>query len=285
MAKPMPAKTRRKAFEQHEPMQVDFAKREITGYGCAYGNFDNDDDMMVYGSCKKTLADRMPRNLIKFFLDHKLPIGTLKHAEEQSRGLLVVGKVEDSEDGDRALRWAKNGITSHMSIAYDVIRSRPSEIPGTNRKGTILEEVRLWEVSPVIWPANEETAILDVKAAGAAAELNILRKGLGSLAEVLSALNWVRNIVADPYAALTPEDADLVRQVLAMMEASTVDLSALVGEPEAEGTGKSAPPPITTPNVSEVASKSLSPEDATALVFLQSALAQRRGILEIARHN
>ena len=286
MAKPTPA-VLRKAIEQPEPMQVDFAKREITGYGAVFGNVDNHGDIIAPGAFKKTISDRLPRNLLKFFLCHEDPIGVLRHAEEDSKGLLVVGKVEaGGEDAEKALRWAANGVTAHMSIGYDTLRARPVEVSETKQKAMLLEEIRLWEVSTVIWPANEQATVLGVKAAGAAAELGILRKGLGSLAEVLSALNWVRNIVSDPYAALTPEDADLVRRVLAMMETSSIDLSALVGEPDATGTGgKSAPPPITTPNAVEVASKSLTSDDATALAFLQSALAQRQRILEIARHN
>jgi len=278
MAKPT---VLRKAIEQPAPMQVDFAKREITGYGAAYGNFDNHDEMLVLGSCKKTIADRLPRNLLKFFLCHEDPVGVLTHAEEESKGLLVVGKVEQSEDGDKALRWASNGVTSHMSIGYDVIAARPAEIPGTNRKGMILQEIRLWEVSTVIWPANEEATVLGVKSAGGKAELAILRKGLGSLSEVLRCLDWVRSLISDPYAALTPEDADLVRTVLAMMETAEVDLYALVGEPDAS-TGKASRPPLTTPPVIAPVSKALTNDDAAALVGLHSVLAQRVGYLELA---
>ena len=70
MAKPTPA-VLRKAIEQPEPMQVDFAKREITGYGAVFGNVDNHGDIIAPGAFKKTISDRLPRNLLKFFLCHE----------------------------------------------------------------------------------------------------------------------------------------------------------------------------------------------------------------------
>jgi HK97 family phage prohead protease len=278
MAKPT---VLRKAIEQPAPMQVDFAKREIAGYGAVFGNVDNHGDIIERGAFKKTLADRLSRNLLKLFLCHEYPVGVLTQAAEDTKGLIVVGKVEESEDGDKALRWADNGVTSHMSIGYDVISAKPVEVEGSRQKAMLLQEVRLWEVSTVIWPANEEATVLGVKAAGGKTELAILRKGLYSLSEVLRCLDWVRSLISDPYAALTPEDADLVRTVLAMMETAEVDLYALVGEPDGS-TGKSSRPPITTPLVVAPVSKSLSNDDAAALVGLHSVLAQRVGYLEIA---
>ncbi len=142
-------------------VKADFEKREITFYAAAFGNVDEVGDLIEPGAFRKTISERLPRNLIKLFFDHWKPIGVPVRVDEDSKGLLFAGRVSKTRDGDEALQLTSDGVASHGSIGYDIVLGKPDELNG--RQISRLVELKLYEGSPVFWPANEETSILSVK--------------------------------------------------------------------------------------------------------------------------
>ena len=68
-----------------------------------------------------------------------------------------------------------------------------------------LREIKLFEVSPVDFPANEEARILSVKAA---------RKDIGTFAEVLRSAQFVGDVAGE---ALTEEEARAVLTIMLLL--------------------------------------------------------------------
>lgn len=81
----------------------------------------------------------------------------------------MVAKVQylmDTKEGEGAFKRIKAGAIDESSYAYNVIRSDLSEVKGENGepiKVRNLRELRLIEVSPVIWGANSATTVMSAK--------------------------------------------------------------------------------------------------------------------------
>jgi hypothetical protein len=84
-------------------VKVDRKKRRVEGWAAAYGNVDLGGDRIHPGAAQKTIEDRMPRQLIKFFWNHEFGIGMPEALEEHPTGLLAVGKVTDHPEFDKYL--------------------------------------------------------------------------------------------------------------------------------------------------------------------------------------
>ena len=241
--------------------KVDLDAREITGYASVFGNRDLAGDVSEPGSFSKTLQERLPKKLIKYFALHEDPIGVLKHAEEDSTGLLTVGKVSKTPEGDRALILAADGVLAHMSYAYDVVKSDVSKDEKTGQLTRHLREQKLYEVGPVLWPCNEEAAVLAVKGRGPAGAES---KGLYELTDALGYIARIRWLL-EYGPRLNEEEQQIARQLIADMAEVQNEVKALL---EPAKTTPTSEPPRT---------------DTKALERLLTAVAARGSIPRAAR--
>lgn len=141
-------------------IKADSEKRTFEGYASTWKK-DLVNEQITQGAFRKTIGDRFPKNQIKILWQHYDPIGLPSHMEEDSKGLYVVGKISKTQLGDDALTLMKDGVVDSMSIGYDVVKDSLSDDGGTR----FLHELKLYEFSPVTFPANPDTAITGVKRA------------------------------------------------------------------------------------------------------------------------
>ncbi len=131
----------------------------ITAYASAFGNKDFDGDTIFQGAYAKTISERGPNGTqqIKMLLMHQDLIGKVLRIEEDDFGLLFQAKLvlEDNPPAQKAFALYKADLFEH-SVGIDVIR------PEQFRGGDIFE-VKLFDVSPVIWGANDQTPTVSVK--------------------------------------------------------------------------------------------------------------------------
>lgn len=152
--------------------KVDQSKRLVEGWAARYGNVDLGGDRILPGAASKTISDRLPRKLIKFFWNHEFGIGVPETLEEHDAGLLAVGKVNDHADFDKYLSMIEQGVASHMSIGYTVVKATFIQEEEDQSVFDLIREIsefKLFEWSPVYWPMNELAEITAVKAAHAIA--------------------------------------------------------------------------------------------------------------------
>lgn len=141
--------------------KVDLEKNEFEGYASTFGNEDLVGDIVEKGAFKKTIQERLPKNLIKVLWQHYDPMGVPKHMEEDSKGLYVVAKVSKTRENQDRLQLMKDGVVDRLSIGYDVVKR---EVDDSAKDRTVrLKELKLYEFSPVTFPANEEAVITGVK--------------------------------------------------------------------------------------------------------------------------
>ena len=141
--------------------KVDLDKTEFEGYASTFGNRDLVGDRVEKGAFAKTIQERLPKGLVKVLWQHYDPMGLPKHMEEDSKGLYVVAKVSKTRENEDRLQLMKDGVVDRLSIGYDVVKR---EVDDSAKDRTVrLKELKLYEFSPVTFPANEEAVITGVK--------------------------------------------------------------------------------------------------------------------------
>jgi HK97 family phage prohead protease len=138
------------------------------GYIAVFNNLDGYKDIIDPGAFTKTLSDARATKaqggtdyLFPVLWQHqeKEPIGGFVEAHEDAKGLYAVGQLDlDTDLGKRAYSGMQKGYLKGLSIGYDAVRSR------FGRDARHLTEIRMWEGSPVTFPANTEAQVTEVKA-------------------------------------------------------------------------------------------------------------------------
>lgn len=144
----------------------------FAGYASVFGNIDQGGDIVHPGAFKRTLnAYRQSKKRIPLLYGHETGlrevVGYIDPADlqEDGKGLRLtkgVLMIDDLEAARTAHALMKSGVLTDMSFGYDAVKK---DWTGATRN---LREVKLYEVSLVLWPMNEESNVTDVKGAPAA---------------------------------------------------------------------------------------------------------------------
>jgi HK97 family phage prohead protease len=157
-----------KSVTPFEVKAVDEAKRTFQGLASTWDE-DLGGDRIVKGAFRKTLGDWKAAKGRKpiFLLDQhnyysiRSILGRLASAQETDAGLETEWEVIEGADGDEAMRRVKGGFITGLSIGYSAVKWETEKVEGGEEWETIriLKEVKLYEVSLVIWPMNEGAVI------------------------------------------------------------------------------------------------------------------------------
>jgi len=138
---------------------VNLEERTFEGYASTFGNVDQVGDIIMQGAFTKTIQERFPKGDIKILWQHYEPLGMPIEIREDENGLYVKGRISKTALGDDALELMRDGVVNRMSIGFSIVKADFDDQTG-NR---IIREVKLWEFSPVTFPANEQAVITAVK--------------------------------------------------------------------------------------------------------------------------
>jgi len=129
----------------------------IKGYGSYFGNKDSDNDVIMKGAYKKTIAENGER--VKYLYQHDMnqPIGKMTELYEDEKGLVFVAEIAKTQLGKDVVELMKSGVITENSVGIMPMQK--------NNKGDYREitEVKLYEISAVTLAANDQAKILDVK--------------------------------------------------------------------------------------------------------------------------
>ena len=228
-------KTAVRAFELKV---IDENARTFTGLAAAF-SLDQGGDVILPGAFKRTLKDwkASKGKVIPLIDSHqrfniRSVLGKMIDATETSEGLETTFQIIEGPDGDEVHRRLKGGYVTGLSIGYEPIEVRlPS--PEEERTGVLryLKQVKLREVSVVVFPMNEEAridvdSVKDLLAATEGRDLTadeqeqvkVMAPSIRALLEKLPAEEKLTPAPAD--TALAPEDPRRIR-----MEAELRDLT------------------------------------------------------------
>ena len=128
------------------------------GLAAVYGNVDLGGDVIEAGAFQKTMADKGGEVPILWQHDQREPVGLGKLSDSRE-GLFVKGKLVLAENpvAQKAYSLLKRGVLRGLSIGYDSVKDRM--VDGVRH----LSEIKLWEISLVTFPMNEQATVTGVK--------------------------------------------------------------------------------------------------------------------------
>lgn len=91
-------------------------------------------------------------------------IGTVVNLEEDDHGLKFEATFDDTPEAQRARELAMDGRLAKFSFAYDVLDAGEVELED-GRTANELRKMNIHEVSLVMYPANPDTSVVEVKSA------------------------------------------------------------------------------------------------------------------------
>jgi uncharacterized protein len=153
--------------------------RLVTGFPSVFGVLDDGGDIVTPGAYAKTIVERGQR--MRWLWQHDsqqppiarvveiaevgaelLPPAVLMRWPEAAGALMVKREYLDTPRGNEVLIGIRAGAINEMSIGYDAIQAeKPRDAVQAGRPvRRILKEIRLWEMSDVLWGMNAATANL-----------------------------------------------------------------------------------------------------------------------------
>lgn len=133
------------------------------GYAAHFSNADSYGDIIQPGAFRKTLQERQHK--LRVLWNHDawgLPIAKHQTANEDGQGLYVKAAFVDTTLAQDVRKLLQEGAVDSMSIGFTTVKSEDDE-----HGQRLLTELRLFEYSPVTFPANELAVITAVKSGNA----------------------------------------------------------------------------------------------------------------------
>lgn len=188
------------------------AKREVTGYASIFGNVDRVGDIVLPGAFAKTLREDLPAGRIEVKRNHKRKVGHPVHAEEDTKGLLTVSKIDRTPIGDRTLAQIEDGEIDAMSIGY--VAEQKGYLSRGGERIRQIKAARLSEWSLLdIEPANPLAIITEVKAAN----IDVMAECLDRILERLQALE---ESLGPGHSDVERNQAEALQKLLATLRGS-----------------------------------------------------------------
>jgi HK97 family phage prohead protease len=178
----------------------------LEGYGAVFnndtvidsweGNFVENIDP---GAFKKTLRERTP--VLQF--DHgqhplvgSLPLGAIEQLNEDAHGLFVSARLHDNWLVEPVRDAIRSGAISGMSFRFSVVKEKWADPTDTKSLPVrTIQEVKLYELGPVVFPAYTGTSV------GVRSEISALAANPALLRELARAL-----VFGTPAGAADPSE-------------------------------------------------------------------------------
>lgn len=250
--------------------ETDLESGAFEGYAATFWSVDSYGTAFAPKAFRKTLAERGER--VPLLLQHNPDwnIGVPTTMREDAAGLFQQSRLFDDGGttvgtGSVALRQLRQGARYGMSFGFNTMRDRAAtpddpldmgQMDGMTRDDVrIITEVRLWEISLVTFPANEQAGVTGVRtmtdekplafAPGLLAELlDALRSGTldaetaGALSEIMAAWREAEPIgsVFAVQSPTPPPMADTAAAVVADDVRETDGLETVVSATDVDNT-------------------------------------------------
>lgn len=143
----------------------------LEGYASTFGNVDLGGDVVVKGAFTKTI-ENIKTNGIPLLADHVAAtasvLGTIFDAVEDAKGLKIKARFSKAPSAQDTRVKLLEGHLNRMSIGYEVMDQAFDDKDG--QRVRLLQEIKLWETSVVVFPMNPEAVISRVKSIADALE-------------------------------------------------------------------------------------------------------------------
>jgi len=130
----------------------------VTAYLTKWGTVDSYNSTFQRGAFKQSFENRQEKGRIKFMYNHDTLIGKVLSAKEDGTGPKVRAQFNlDTQAGKDAFAHVKSGDLDGFSFGFFVNRDKMKD--GVR----VIQDVDCLECGPVIFPANQDASIVDVR--------------------------------------------------------------------------------------------------------------------------
>jgi hypothetical protein len=189
---------------------------KILGYASTFNNVDEQGDVVRPGAFLDTIA--ATGGQVPMLWQHRTaePIGKTTSLQENTNGLLMEGELLMTlQRAQEALLLIKEGIVKGLSIGYD-----PTKYAYLEDGVRELLGIKLYEISPVTFPANEQAQILSAK------DLRTIRDWESFLRDAGLPTALAKALLAEGYGGIQKHTRDAVPADIAKaIEAHLLDIS------------------------------------------------------------
>jgi Escherichia/Staphylococcus phage prohead protease len=198
----------------------------FVGHGSIFDELDSYRDIVVKGAFTKSLREDFQQKgrKVPMLRNHNYDnvIGVYTEIYEDDTGLYVEGQCNmDVQQARETHSLIKQGAMTGLSIGYNTIVSEWNEDALTRK----LQEVKLWEVSPVTFPAgdNARAQVKFLSEVGTLSELeDYLRDAYGaSRTEAKALAAKLKAVTADPRDAGSEADAASITRTKSILKSLT----------------------------------------------------------------
>lgn len=131
---------------------------EVSGYACRWDEVDSYGTMFRKGCFAKTIAERFRKIVFLFSHDVSRPLGPLLELYEDDIGLFFRALFSAAQSAQDVRQLVVDGAVSGVSFAFTPVRQ-------TSAGGaTVYNEVKLYEISLVAMPANDNARVIEARA-------------------------------------------------------------------------------------------------------------------------
>lgn len=155
----------------------------VSGYAATWWEVDSYGSAIKPGAFRKTIKERGDRIPALWNHNPDWPIGKVTQLKEDKTGLFFKAEIsERTQHGAETLELLRAGVPLGISFGFETLQRRTGQAddeftfntPLMFRKDSKLPpeevevktEIRLWEVSPVTFPANEMTHFTEIRKSG-----------------------------------------------------------------------------------------------------------------------
>lgn len=143
-----------------DELKTDGDEGVFKGYASVFGKRDLQDDVVEEGAFTRTIKENRGEFPVLFQHDVMSPIGKIVEASEDRRGLKIAGKLSlGVQRAAEVLALLRDKVLNGLSIGYRAVKWENDTESGARH----LQEIDLFEVSPVVFPANPAARISSVK--------------------------------------------------------------------------------------------------------------------------
>lgn len=151
-------------------------------------------------------------------------IGTVTELSEDDHGLLFTATFDATPEAQRVRELARDGRISKLSFAYEILDAEEIELED-GRSAYELRKLNIHEVSLVMYPANDDTAVTEVKAAVDALAKSGRRNSKSDEETIRQAISLLESLLTDEQddADETEDEPAKGGEGMAMPEGREVD--------------------------------------------------------------
>lgn len=194
-----------------EIKQVD-EKGVFAGYGSVFDTVDLGYDRVKKGAFVGSIKSHEEKGTwpaMFYSHDHSKEIGEWTVIREDERGLYVEGKLWiDGKHPDNDAMKAYRGMKKErgkmgLSIGYSVPKGGAEVNSDTGIRD--LKEIKLWEVSPTVFPMNESARVSTVKDILSAGDIPNMRSFEKLLRDIGFSQRQSKAIISDGYSGISSD--------------------------------------------------------------------------------